>query len=81
MTNEDFKRAKEIIEYIDYLEKQIELTEKMNYPNSKILVHGYDPNDQFKVGLPEELILPIKEKVLRYYNKELAFWNKELKKL
>jgi hypothetical protein len=81
MTNEDFKRAKEIIECIDYLEKQIKLAETMGYPYSKILVHGYDLHGQLKTEIPEELILPIKEKVLRHYNMELRFWNKELSDL
>lgn len=82
MTNEEFIRAKEIIQFIEHIEKMIEaFNRRFGFFNEQ-----YNPQNgnwertEIK-DLPEELILPIKNQILKYYNEELEFWNNELKKL
>jgi hypothetical protein len=82
MTVEDFYKADEIIKWIKHLEEMIEGSNR----ELGLFNQQYNPeNGNFERKaineLPEELVLSIKEKVLKYYNKELLLWNKELKKL
>lgn len=79
MTTEDFKKAKILIESIEYINDNIRSVKHIN-SLTQLRISSV-PCDKEVVFIPDELALPIMELMLKYYNKILELLEKELNEL